>query len=60
MGPSSMNLTCPILKTRIVFAVLPIIFAAAGDKRLEIPLGLDSFLPVPETNPLTPEKAAIG
>jgi len=55
-----MNLTCPILKTRIVFAVLPIIFAAAGDKRLEIPLGLDSFLPVPETNPLTPEKAAIG
>jgi cytochrome c peroxidase len=46
--------------TRIVFALLPITLAAAGDKRLEIPLGLDSFLPVPEANPLTPEKAAMG
>ena len=55
-----MNLTYPILKTGIVFALLPIILAAAGDKRLEIPLGLDSFLPVPEANPLTPEKAAMG
>ena len=31
-----------------------------GEKRLDIPLGLDSFMPVPETNPLTPEKAAMG
>jgi cytochrome c peroxidase len=55
-----MNLTYPSLKTRIVFALLPLTFAAAGDKRLEIPLGLDSFLPVPEANPLTPERAAMG
>jgi cytochrome c peroxidase len=46
--------------TRIVFALLLIAFAVAGDKRLEIPLGLDSFLPVPEANSLTPEKAAMG
>jgi cytochrome c peroxidase len=31
-----------------------------GEKRLDIPLGLDTFMPVPETNPLTPEKAAMG
>jgi cytochrome c peroxidase len=46
--------------TGIMLAVLPITFAAAGDKRLEIPLGLDSFLPVPELNPLTSEKVAMG
>ena len=55
-----MNLSSPILKTGIVLALLPITFAVAGDRRLEIPLGLDSFLPVPEANPLTPEKAAMG
>jgi cytochrome c peroxidase len=31
-----------------------------GEKRLDIPLGLDTFMPVPETNPLTPEKSAMG
>jgi hypothetical protein len=45
--------------TRIVFALLPITFAAAGDRPLEIPLGLDSFLPVPEANPLTPSKVGM-
>src|SRR4029077_3725263 len=40
--------------------LLPITLAAAGDKRLEIPPGVDFFLPVPEENPLTPEKAAMG
>ena len=28
--------------------------------RLEIPLGLDAYMPVPEGNPLTPEKAVLG
>ena len=28
-------------------------------KRLEIPLGLDAYMPVPEDNPLTPEKIAL-
>jgi cytochrome c peroxidase len=46
--------------TRIVSALLLIAFAAEGDKRLDIPLGLDSFLPVPESNPLTREKAEMG
>jgi cytochrome c peroxidase len=27
---------------------------------IEIPLGLDAFLPVPESNPLTPEKVLLG
>jgi len=27
---------------------------------LEIPLGLDAYLPTPEANPLTPEKIALG
>jgi cytochrome c peroxidase len=27
---------------------------------IEIPLGLDAFLPTPEDNPLTPEKVALG
>src|SRR6266481_6025490 len=35
-------------------------FAMAGEKMLDIPRGLDSFMPVPEANPLTPEKAAMG
>lgn len=34
-----------------------LLFAAAG---LRIPLGLDSFMPVPDDNPLTREKAALG
>jgi cytochrome c peroxidase len=34
--------------------------AAAGEKRLDIPLGLDSYMPVPEANPLTVEKVAMG
>ena len=29
-------------------------------RRPEIPLGLDLYLPVPEDNPLTPEKVALG
>src|SRR5207237_9488490 len=46
---------------RIAFALfLVVIFATAGERRLDIPLGLDSFMPVPDANPLTAEKAALG
>ncbi len=34
--------------------------AAPGQWRLQIPLGLDAYLPIPEENPLTPEKIALG
>lgn len=33
---------------------------AAAANRLDIPLGLDSFMPVPEANPLTLEEVALG
>jgi len=33
---------------------------SGAERQLSIPLGLDSFMPVPETNPLTSEKVAIG
>jgi cytochrome c peroxidase len=36
-----------------------VLLLAAAD-RPEIPLGLDAFLPIPETNPLTARKAALG
>ena len=45
---------------RTVCALLVATIAAAGERRLDIPLGLDSFMPVPEANPLTTEKAAMG
>ena len=46
---------------RIAFALsLVAIFATAGERRLDFPLGLDSFMPVPEANPLTPEKVSMG
>jgi cytochrome c peroxidase len=31
-----------------------------GGQGLQIPLGLDSYMPIPEANPLTPKKAALG
>jgi cytochrome c peroxidase len=31
-----------------------------GGQGLQIPLGLDSYMPIPEENPLTPKKAALG
>ncbi len=33
---------------------------AAGKFKLEIPLGLDAFMPVPPENPLTPNKVSLG
>lgn len=41
----------------IVFALL--LFALPAE-RSSVPLGLDAYRPVPETNPLTPEKIALG
>ncbi len=34
--------------------------AAQGEARPEIPVGLDLYLPVPEDNPLRPERVALG
>ncbi|MBI3666505.1 MAG: c-type cytochrome [Acidobacteria bacterium] len=31
-----------------------------SSKRLDIPLGLDAYMPVPEDNPITPEKVTLG
>src|SRR5207302_5994695 len=50
-----------IPRVRIASALLlAVTFAMGGEKRLEIPLGLDSFMPVPEADPLTAEKVAMG
>ncbi len=34
--------------------------AATGTPQRHAPLGLDAYMPVPETNPLTPEKIELG
>ena len=36
------------------------ILLLAAAQGLQIPLGLDSYMPIPEENPLTPKKAALG
>jgi cytochrome c peroxidase len=45
-------------------ALLPLLLLAAvvaqGAVRGSIPLGLDAYRPIPEDNPLTPEKIALG
>ena len=41
-----------------VFAAAIAVLPAA--ERLDIPLGLDNYLPVPEDNPLTREKVELG
>ncbi|HWB82813.1 MAG TPA: cytochrome c peroxidase [Bryobacteraceae bacterium] len=43
---------------RLVLAWMAALPACAGV--LTVPLGLDAYLPVPETNPLTPAKIALG
>src|SRR3990170_162166 len=40
-----------------MFALL--LFALPAE-RSRVPLGLDAYRPVPETNPLTPDKIALG
>jgi cytochrome c peroxidase len=45
----------------IAAAVLALLLAPAVEAGLpEPPLGLDLFMPIPEENPLTPEKVALG
>lgn len=34
--------------------------AGQAPRRLEIPLGLDAYMPIPEENPITPEKVSLG
>lgn len=54
-------MSSPLPRLRLRPALLvAVTFALGAEKSLNIPLGLDSFMPVPETNPLTPEKAAMG
>lgn len=36
-----------------------LVFVPAAE-RLPIPLGLDTYMPIPENNPLTPEKVSLG
>ncbi|MGH8246614.1 MAG: cytochrome-c peroxidase [Gammaproteobacteria bacterium] len=43
----------------VVFSILPTLLVSAGE-RLHIPLGLDAYMPIPEDNPLTARKAALG
>src|SRR3990172_4292187 len=45
-----------------IFLVLASLFAVAQgeSQRADIPLGLDLYMPVPEDNPLTAEKVALG
>jgi cytochrome c peroxidase len=45
----------------IAAAVVALFFAPSTEARFpEPPLGLDIFMPIPEENPLTPERVAIG
>ena len=44
----------------MLLPVLIVLFFASSAERSTIPLGLDLYRPVPETNPLTPEKIALG
>ena len=40
--------------------VMPCALASAPSMRLQIPLGLDTYMPIPEENPLTRRKVALG
>ena len=50
--------------SRTLAATLAAALLAAGavraDERLDIPLGLDNYLPIPQENPLTREKVELG
>lgn len=48
------------MKRLFVAALLASTFSAAAEWRLTPPLGLDRFMPAPESNPLTLEKVALG
>jgi cytochrome c peroxidase len=42
------------------FLVVALLLFALPAERSRVPLGLDAYRPVPETNPLTPETIALG
>lgn len=42
------------------FIVVALLLFGVPAERSSVPLGLDAYRPVPETNPLTPEKIALG
>ena len=44
----------------VLLAVPAVAQTPPASLRLEIPLGLDLYMPVPEDNPLTPDKVALG
>ncbi len=48
------------MKRLSLFVILLVMALRAGDFKLEIPLGLDAFMPIPPENPLTPKKIALG
>ncbi len=57
--------SCKILRSAAAALLAMEMLAAPGRERLaplanRIPLGLDAYMPIPEENPLTPEKIALG
>jgi cytochrome c peroxidase len=45
---------------KIAACLVLAVIAAAGEKPLAVPLGLDAYVPRPEENPLTADKVALG
>jgi cytochrome c peroxidase len=45
---------------RFLACLLALAATASAEWKLAIPLGLDQFMPIPEHNPLTAEKVALG
>src|SRR5262245_31362335 len=45
---------------RLVIALVTALVAAGSARPIEIPLGLDLFMPIPEDNPLTAEHIELG
>ena len=48
------------MPTAGVLALLLLLSAAQAAERGSIPLGLDAYMPIPEDNPITPKKVALG
>ena len=62
-GPERPRLPTTTHRPSFLPAALCLLLAASlglASERLAIPLGLDLYLPVPEDNPLTAEKVALG
>ena len=50
----------PYLRGLLLAAALLSPLLMAAGERLHVPLGLDAYMPIPEDNPLTASKAALG